>query len=162
MGAVVSWGSQEEREDEAACWAGRSLLSVIALKRTGGWVIQLHWTPIFYLRFSRSLLHLLPPRSLPVSGSGSYSSLSPPTYTPLPWRFWLPGLLYTLFPPGRPLVRFPDQLLFQNRIYSLGCLGSWLRHAGSSLWCVPYLWCTVCRLSSCGTRGPGAPQHVGS
>ena len=40
--------------------------------------------------FSLSFLHLLPPTAyLPVSGSGSYSFLGPPTYTPLLWCFCL-------------------------------------------------------------------------
>ena len=91
MGAVVSWGSEEESgEDEAACWAGGSLLSVIpteTYRRLGYSAVLDHMLlPASHSLFSTSS-H---PRSyLPVSGSGSYSSLGPPTYTPLPWCFWL-------------------------------------------------------------------------
>ena len=153
-------GSQEESgEDEAACRAVGSLLSVIPLKRTGGWVIQpgeeLYWTTCFRLLFSilspPPPTHCLPPclwvRQLLVSWS---THIHPSAVVLLP-----SGLLHTLFPPGRPLVHFPDQLLFFKSVsIYLAALG--LSCGVRDLRCGVWLTLVACTgslgLSSCGTR----------
>lgn len=126
MGAVVSWGSQEESgEDEAACWAGRSLLSVIATEMYR----RLGYSAALDTCFCLLLTLSSPPPPTPVLTSLSLGQadtrLLAHPHTPLcRGAFGFRPFVHTV-PTWKALGPFSRPAsFFQNRIYSLGCLGS--------------------------------------